>query len=289
MSDTQPFLDQVAVVTGGASGVGRCLVQQLAEQGAKVVLADIDVESIERVCAELLAQGLEVDGRQVDVIREESVLALADGVFESYGAVHLLFNNAGVGVKEAARPIWTIPEKDWQWCYAVNVMGVVHGIRAFVPRMLEGGYEGHIINTSSGNGGLTSLPTTPVYASSKAALTSLTEVLHYQLLKAESALSAHVLFPGPFLVNTNILNSDRVRGDEFKVEGQGPAAYVDMAALAKSAGLDFKLTEPEEVAEMALKGVREGRFWILSKQGTSDEKLKARTENILARENPTLP
>lgn len=287
-SDSGYFAGKVAVVTGGASGVGRCLVTQLAQQGAKVVLADIDADNIQKVCAELRAQGLEVDGRQANVIKADSMNALAAGVFETYGNVHLLFNNAGVGVKEAAKPLWTIPEQDWQWAYAVNVMGVVNGIRAFVPTMLEKGEPGHVINTSSGNGGITPLPTTPVYASSKAALTSLTEVLHAQLRKAESKLQAHVLFPGPYLVNTNILNSDRARTDEFRVEGQGPAAYVDMAALAKSAGLDFKLTEPEEVAEMALEGVRAGKFWILSKLGSSDDKLRARTENILSRENPPL-
>ena len=280
------FTDKIAVVTGGASGVGRCLVKQLAQQGARVVMADIHSQSLESVCAELRAEGLSVEGIEADVTRSESVQALADKVFEKYGAVHLLFNNAGVGVKEATRPIWTIPEKDWQWAYAVNVMGVVNGLRSFVPRMLEGGYEGHVINTSSGNGGITSLPTTPVYASSKAALTSLTEVLHLQFLAQGAKLKAHVLFPGPYLVNTNILNSDRARTDEYRVEGQGPAAYVDMEALAKSAGLEFKLTEPEEVAEMALAGVRNGQFWILSKLGSSDEKLQARTASILARENP---
>ena len=282
------FKGKVAVVTGGASGVGRCIVMQLAQLGAKVVLADIDAENIAKVCAELRAQGLDVDGMQANVIKAESMEALAAAVFAKYGNVHLLFNNAGVGVKEAAKPLWTIAEQDWQWAYAVNVMGVVNGIRAFVPTVLERGEPGHVINTSSGNGGITSLPTTPVYASSKAALTSLTEVLHAQFLKAEAQLQAHVLFPGPFLVNTNILNSDRARTDEYRVAGQAPAAYVDMAALAKSAGLDFKLTEPEEVAEMALEGVRKGQFWILSKLGSSDDKLRARTENILARENPPL-
>jgi NAD(P)-dependent dehydrogenase (short-subunit alcohol dehydrogenase family) len=168
----------------------------------------------------------------------------------------------------------------------VNVIGVTNGIRAFVPTMLERGEEGHVINTSSGNGGIASLPTTPVYASSKAAVTSLTEVLHFQFLMDDAKLQAHVLFPGPYLVNTNILNSDRVRPDAFRIEGQAPATYVDMKALAESAGVEFKLTEPEEVADMAIEGIRDGRFWILSKLGKSDERLRARTQSILERENP---
>jgi len=283
------FSEKVAVVTGGASGVGRAIAAKLAGEGSRVVIADIDAESIEKTRSELADQGLAVDGMEVDVTRAESVNALAERVFASYGNIHLLFNNAGVGIKEAKRRIWTLPEKDWQWAYAVNVMGVTNGIHAFVPKMLERGEEGHVINTSSGNGGITSLATTPVYASSKAAVTSLTEVLHYQFLMDGAKLQAHVLFPGPHLVNTNILNSDRNRPDAFRVEGEAPAAYIDMKALAESSGVEFKLTEPEEVAEMAIEGIREGRFWILSTLGKSDERLRTRTRSILERENPELP
>ena len=283
------FAGKVAVVTGGASGVGRAIAARLAGAGAHVVIADINAGSIDETRDELAEQGLQVEGIQVDVTREESVVALADRVFESHRNVHLLFNNAGVGIKEAKRRIWTLPEKDWAWAYAVNVSGVTNGIRAFVPRMLENGEEGHVINTSSGNGGITSLPTTPVYASSKAAVTSLTEVLHYQFLMEGAKLQAHVLFPGPHLVNTNILNSDQNRPDAFQIEGASTAAYVDMKALAESSGVEFKLTEPEEVADMALEGVQEGRFWILSTLGKSDDRLKARTHSILERSNPELP
>jgi NAD(P)-dependent dehydrogenase (short-subunit alcohol dehydrogenase family) len=280
------FTGKVAVITGGASGVGRAIAAKLADEGARVVIADVDAESIDKTRAELEERGLPVDGMEVDVTLGESVDALAERIFERYGNVHLLFNNAGVGIKEAKRRIWTLPEKDWQWTYAVNVLGVANGVRAFVPTMLERGEEGHVINTSSGNGGIASLPTTPVYASSKAAVTSLTEVLHFQFLMEGAKLQAHVLFPGPHLVNTNILNSDRVRPDAFRIEGQAPATYVDMKALAESAGIAFKLTQPEEVADMAIEGIRNDRFWILSKEGNSDARLQARTESILARANP---
>lgn len=283
------FEGKVAVVTGGGSGIGRCLVTQLAEAGARVVAADVLADAAESTAAALRDRGFDVVGKVVDVTRAESVDALADSVFASHGNVHLLFNNAGVGVNEARRKMWELHAKDWEWAYAVNVHGVTNGIRAFLPRMLEKGEEGAVVNTSSGNGGIHNLPTTPIYASSKAAVTSLTEVLHYQLLQAGSKITAHALFPGPFLVDTNILNSDRARGDEFRVAGNAPAAYVDMKALAASAGVGFQLTQPEEVAAMALEGVREGRFWILSKLGTSDANLRRRTESILARENPKLP
>lgn len=283
------FTAKVAVVTGGASGVGRAIAAKLAGEGARVVIADVDVESIDKTRADLRRSGLEVDGIEVDVTRGESVDALAEQVFGRYGNVHLLFNNAGIGIKEAKRRIWTLPEKDWQWAYAVNVIGVTNGIRAFVPTMLERGEEGHVINTSSGNGGIVSLPTTPAYASSKAAVTSLTEVLHFQLMMDGAKLKAHVLFPGPHLVNTNILNSDRVRPEEYRIEGQGPATYVDMKALAESAGIEFKLTEPEEVADMAIEGIRNDQFWILPKLGKSDQWLQTRTQRILDRANPEPP
>jgi NAD(P)-dependent dehydrogenase (short-subunit alcohol dehydrogenase family) len=283
------FSGKVAVVTGGASGVGRAIVTQLASEGSRVVIADINAESIGKTRNELADRGLTVDGMEVDVTRAESVNALAQRVFATYGNVHLLFNNAGVGVKEAKRRIWTLPEQDWQWAFAVNVIGVTNGIRAFVPTMLERGEEGHVINTSSGNGGIASLPTTPIYASTKAAVTSLTEVLRYQFLMDGAKLQAHVLFPGPHLVNTNILNSDLNRPDAFRIEGQAQAAYIDMKALADSSGVEFKLTEPEEVANMVIEGIRNGRFWILSKLGKSDERLRTRTRSILERENPELP
>jgi NAD(P)-dependent dehydrogenase (short-subunit alcohol dehydrogenase family) len=280
------FQGKVAVITGGASGVGRAIARLLAGEGARVVIGDVDVKSIEDTCAELGDEGFQVDGLRVDVTSADSVDAFAAEVFSRHDNVHLLFNNAGVGIKEAKRRIWTIPERDWQWTYAVNVVGVTNGIRAFVPTMLDNGQEGHVVNTSSGNGGIASLPTTPVYASSKAAVTSLTEVLRFQFLMDDAKLKAHVLFPGPHLVNTNILNSDRVRPDQFKIEGQKPATYVDMKTLAESAGVEFKLTEPEEVAEMAIEGVRNDQFWILSKEGKSDQRLRSRTEAILERRNP---
>ncbi len=280
------FAGRVAVITGGASGIGRAIATSLASQGARVVIADVVEDVLAKTCADLSARGLTVEGRVTDVTREDSVEALAAHVFGTYGNVHLVFNNAGVGVNEARRKVWELHPKEWAWAYAVNVMGVMHGIRAFVPRMLEAGEEGAIVNTVSGNGGVASLPTTPIYASSKAAATSLTEVLHAQLVASGSKITAHALFPGPFLVDTDILNSDRARTDAYRHEGQTPSPHADMKALAASAGVEFKLTQPEEVAEMALEGVREGRFWILSPLGKSNENLLRRTQSILDRENP---
>jgi NAD(P)-dependent dehydrogenase (short-subunit alcohol dehydrogenase family) len=281
------YKDRVAVVTGGASGVGRALGQQLAERGAKVVLADIDQGRLDATAADIRPEGGDVVGLQVDVTKEDSVEQLAAEVFARFGAVHLLFNNAGVGLGEARKEIWTLPGNDWRWGIDVNVLGVVYGIRAFVPRMLAAGEEAVVINTSSANGGLRSLPNTPIYAATKAAVTSITEVLHQQLLRAGDKVKAAILFPGPHTVNTSIMASRRVRPLEYAGDGpEEPVAYNTMEELVKTTGLNLKLTEPEEVAAFALEGLLAGKFWLLPESEDGDRLFRNRADNILARENP---
>ncbi len=281
------FRDRVAVITGGASGVGRALGVRLATEGARVVLADIDQARLDATAAEIAADtGAQVVGIKVDVTKAESVDALADAVYDRFGAAHLVFNNAGVGLGEAQRTFWDLPVNDWHWGFDVNVFGVVYGIRSFVPRMLAGGEEGVIINTSSGNGGLRSLPNTPIYAASKAAVTSMSEVLHQQFLREGDKLRAAVLFPGPHVVNTSILASKRNRPDGYGAADDNKPAYETMEDLVRTTGLKMALTEPEEVAAFALEGVREGRFWLLPESAENDTKLRERMDNILERSNP---
>lgn len=284
----EDFSGRVAVVTGGASGVGKCLCADLARAGAHVVIADIDPARLETVRAEIDALG---DGDVLaiacDVTKEASVRALADQVFDRFETVHLLFNNAGVGLGEAQRKIWSLPLSDWRWGIDVNVLGVVHGIAAFVPRMLEAGQEGVVINTGSTNGGLRSLPNTPIYAATKAAVTSISEVLHQQLLREGGRLRAAILFPGPHTVNTGIMASGEVRPDDYvEDEAQRKVAYRTMEDLVRTTGLQLQLTEPEEVAAFALGGVRAGRFWLLPDSEDNDGLIAARTEQILARRDP---
>ena len=284
----QDFSGRVAVVTGGASGVGKCICTQLAEQGAHVVIVDIDPKRIEETRSALEDAGSgRVLGMACDVTREEDVRALAEKVFAEFPTVHLLFNNAGVGLGEAAKKMWDIPLSDWRWGLDVNVLGVVHGIAAFVPRMLAAGEEGVVINTSSTNGGLRSLPNTPIYAATKAAVTSISEVLHQQLLREGGKLRAAILFPGPHTVNTGILASGEVRPAQYvDNEDQKKVAYRTMDDLLKTTGLQMKLTEPEEVAEFALAGVRSGRFWLIPDNPDGDKLIAVRTEQILARQDP---
>lgn len=286
---TGGFAGKTAVVTGGASGVGRALCARFADEGMNVVLADIEAPALEATAAELRERGGNVIGLQADVTDPDSMLALEAASREAFGNIHVLCNNAGVGIKEAQRRIWTLTPNDWQWGFGVNVMGVANGLRAFVPNMLAHGEPGHVVNTSSGNGGLASLPTTPIYAATKAAVTSLTEVLHFQFLMDKAALQAHVLFPGPHIVNTNILSSMRNRPEHLRDDNE-PVAYTTMADLAKATGMDnMPLTEPEEVAETCLEGMRAGAFWILPASRANDAQFRARVDSILARSNPVLP
>ncbi len=160
------FSKKIAVVTGGASGIGRSLVKELLAAGAKVVIGDVEQAALDRVTAEFADAG-DILGVVTDVSNPDSVNALADKVYDSYGACHLLFNNAGVAAPSAN--VWETTANDWTWVHGVNVYGVVHGIQAFVPRMIASGEEGYVINTSSGDGGVSPLPYQSVYASSKAA------------------------------------------------------------------------------------------------------------------------
>lgn len=284
------FKGKTAVVTGGASGVGRCLCDVFVREGMNVVVADIEEGPLDAAVEELIAAGANAIGVRTDVTESQSVLALADTAFDTYGNVHVLCNNAGVGIKEAARRIWTLTANDWKWGYGVNVMGVANGISAFVPRMLEHGEEGHVVNTTSGNGGCYPFPTTPIYASSKAAVTSLTEVLHSQFLMDGVAIQAHLLYPGPYLVNTQILASQRNRQEAYRDEEE-VGDYLSMEDLKKATegqNAEFKLTEPSEVAETCLKGIRNGQFWIRPFTEEHQEKIKRRCESLLGNTNPVL-
>ena len=278
----QDLQGKIALITGGASGVGKAIGARLVREGCRVILCDIDQGKLDVAVADIGAEA----GLAADVTKEQAVEQLADTVFARFGAVHLLFNNAGVGLGEANRKIWTLPLNDWRWGIDVNVLGVVHGIKAFVPRMLASGEEGVVINTSSSNGGLRSLPNTPIYAASKAAVTSISEVLHQQLLREGTQVRAAILFPGPNTVNTSIMASNLVRPDEYAEGTSREVAYRTMQELVEKTGLKISLTEPEEVADFAVDGVKAGRFWLLPESETGDAMLRDRMTNILARVDP---
>jgi NAD(P)-dependent dehydrogenase (short-subunit alcohol dehydrogenase family) len=282
----QTLEGRVAVVTGGGGGIGRALGEAFGRAGMKVVLADIQSELLDKTVTELQGDGLDVIGVPTDVTAYESVEALRDAALSAYGGVHVVCNNAGIGAG-AEGPMWEHEQRDWEWALAVNVWGVIHGINAFVPVMLSQGDEGHVVNTSSGNGGIAPLAPTPQYAATKAAVVTITECLYGQL--DGTPVSASVLFPGPHMLRTGLFESWRSRPDRFAKTRPRRTPYTTVEELERqmeAAGVPIAYTEPAEVADAVVAGVRAGRFWIHPDNPRSDEMLRLRTASILDRTNP---
>ena len=279
---------RVAVITGGAGGVGRALGERVAVEGMKVVLADVSTDPLDDAVARIQAAGHDAIGVVTDVGDLSSVEHLADVAYDTYGAVHLLCNNAGVGAG-AQGHVWDHTLNDWGWGLAVNLYGIIHGIKAFVPRMLAGGDEGHVMNTSSGNGGIAPLATTAVYATTKAAVTTLSEVLYGQLRGIDSRIGVSVLFPGPKVLNTGLLTSAGKRPERWwnGAPATGPATLDEVEARLRAAGVEPDYTPVEDVAEEAVAGIRDGRFWILPASERTDATIRARAASLLERSAPT--
>lgn len=280
------FAGKVAVVTGAASGMGLAFSHKFADEGMKVVLADIESEPLAMAEAAIKAKGGEVLSVRANVMREEDVNALADKAFERFGNVHVVCNNAGVAATAAtlrSRP-WESPLADWEWTFGVNFMGVLYGIRAFIPRMLENGEEGHIVNTASMAGLLTGANP---YNVSKHSVVCLTEGIYKEFKGMGAKLSASVLCPG--LIKTAILESERNRPPEF-----GPAT--DLSAQrpevqAFSAGFEAALKmgyEPEDVALQVFEAIRDDKFYIFPAQPNVLASVKSRMEDIIEQRNPTV-
>lgn len=279
---------RVGVVTGGAGGLGRAIGERFAREGMKVVLADVQAEPLERTIAECRAAGLEIIGVVTDVTNQASVDALRDATLAAYGAVHVVCNNAGIGAGAEGK-MWEHELNDWRWAIGVNVMGVVHGINSFVPVMLAQDDEGHIVNTSSGNGGVSPLPSTPQYAATKAAVVTITECLYGQLQDVGGKIGASVLFPGPHILRTGLFESWRSRTAEFAKERPRVTPYTTVEALEaqmKAVGVNIAYTPVEEVAELVVAGLYANDFWIHPRSERGDNQLLARTDSILNRTNP---
>ncbi|MEH6549734.1 MAG: SDR family NAD(P)-dependent oxidoreductase [Pseudomonadales bacterium] len=259
----QDFKGKVAVVTGGASGIGRSIVAALLAEGAKVVIADVEQSALDAAVEALSAGGGEVSGVVTDVSKKESLEALADQVFSQYGACHLLFNNAGVAAPSAN--VWETTANDWAWVHGVNVMGVVYGIQAFVPRMIASGEQGHVINTSSGDGGISPLPYQSVYASSKAAVSIITECLGAQLVSENTNLRASIFYPSGGLLDTGIWTTDRNRPEELarEISTDPVPTLADFKVAAAAAGMEMEFQDLDELAQYCLQGIRDQRFIIM--------------------------
>ena len=281
---------KVAVVTGGASGIGLAMVQRFAQEGMTVVAADVRADAVDDATAKLRADGLDtVHGAVVDVTDYESVAALAEAVHAEHDGVDVLCNNAGVG-SGAEGFIWEHELADWQWGFDVNVWGVIHGIKAFVPHMVERGGPGHVVNTSSGNGGVVPFGDTAVYATTKAAVVTITESLYAHLLRAGSSVRTSVLFPGPNWLRTNLWEAWRWRPDDYAktVPRQTPYPSLDqLEQIMAERGVELEWTPLEEVADTVVRGIRAEQFWMLPPSATTDASIRARAASMLERANPT--
>jgi len=268
---------RTAVVTGAASGNGRALAGRFATEGMRVVLADIEKDALDTAAGELRAGGAEVLAVPTDVSDGDQVDALAAVAADAFGPVHVLCNNAGVATGGLISDLRT---SDWAWVLGVNLWGVIHGLRAFLPGMLEHGEPGHVINTAS-MAGLVAGPFMAPYGASKFAVVAISESLHHELRMTGSRIGVSVLCPG--WVNTRINESDRNRPDTLA--GGRPAA-TDGAASVLSQMLASGMA-PDDVAGKVHDAIREERFWVL----THPEMLPGvedRMRTILEQSNPEL-
>lgn len=288
MADLGELTGKVAVVTGGASGIGRGIVEALLDEGVRVVVADVEVPVLEATVAELAARG-DVRGIRTDVSELGSVEALADEVFDRYGACHLLFNNAGVTSGGGGLP-WEQEPNDWKWCFGVNVFGVANGVTAFVPRMIASGEPGVIVNTSSGDGGIAPVPYASVYASSKAAISCFTEALAHQLHDNGTNLRAVVFYPSGGLLDTGLWTASRNRPPELAREREhqpGPApTFEQFRERLRSLGMNAELADLGELGRFVVAEVQLGRFVIGHDLDRAGALLHARADAIAAGELP---
>jgi len=279
----QDLNGKVAVVTGGAGGIGRALVERFVAEGLRVVVADVEVGALEATVAELRSGGADVTGVVTDVTSPESVEALADAAYAAYGAVHVLCNNAGVGPPGGL--VWETTPNDWRWTFGVNVFGVAHGVQAFVPRMLAAGEEGLVINTSSPDGPIAPMPQASVYAATKCAVTCLTECLAAQLEAEGTCLRAAVFYPsGKGLLDTGLWTSDRNRPAGLARERPRSTPAMTVAAL-RDQGVPVQPLD--ELADLVVDGIRDGRFVMVLDPERHAGTLRDRAARFGGLGNPT--
>ena len=271
---------QVAVVTGGASGIGFAMARRFAREGLAVVLADVERGALDRAVGELRASGAEAHGHVTDVRDPEAMEALAHEVWKRNGRADVLCNNAGVAT------LGRIADQtlaDWEWVFGVNFWGVLHGIRAFLPKLQAAGRPAHIVNTAS-LAGLVNSPMLAPYFVSKHAVVSLSECLHLELLAEGSPIGVSVLCPG--FVKTSIMDSSRNReagpSEAEQLERPGAGQLDQIMRFGITTGMD-----PAEVADKVFAAVTDGRFWVLPHDGSCD-RVRAVAARSFGDENPVL-
>jgi NAD(P)-dependent dehydrogenase (short-subunit alcohol dehydrogenase family) len=276
----QNFAGRVAVITGAGSGIGAAMARRFAREGMKIVVSDIDAAAAETTRAHLSEAGHEAIAVRTDVAIPAEVEALAEAAYQQFGAVHLLCNNAGVVPSGRQRTVWEYPLEDWEWSLGVNLMGLIHGIRSFVPRMLAQGDEGHVVTTASVAGLVGSSGSVP-YGLAKQGAIRATESLYAALQERGAPIGVTLLCPG--LVNTGIYRSERNRPADLRPAAGAAEETPELQAIAEQ--LYGNAISPDEVAEMVHRAVVDNQFYLLTTD-KFDEPIRERTEAILGRRNP---
>ncbi len=268
---------RVAVITGGASGIGLALADALGAEGMKLVLADIEQGALDRAVADLSGRGLEVVGVRTDVADFASMQALAQATLAAFGKVHLICNNAGVSI---TGPLWELSMDDWRWVYDVNTWGVIHGIKAFVPILIEQGEPGHVITTAS----LASFGPTgehAPYCSSKAAAWSITQALYSELRAWDTPIGVTLVCPG--MVDTQIHRSWRNRPEGDRPWSDRESA--DPEHMKGSEVFQGRGIPASEVAAATVAAVKENRFFVFTGEHWSDF-MANRVQGLASGANP---
>jgi len=275
------FKDKVAVITGAASGIGRAIAERCVVAGMKVVLADVHEADLTKAETELKTAGGNVLAVKTDVSKRSDVELLARQTLDTFGQVHLLFNNAGVTADGAP---WEATWNDWEWAIGVNLWGVIHGVKVFTPLMLAQNTECHIVNTSSTAGLIVGSMVAP-YSVTKHAIVALSENLYLTLQQRNSLVKVSVLCPG--FVRTNIANAERSRPAELQNEPVEKTPQIQAGLNAFKAAIEAGVS-PLQVADVVFEAIRKEQFYVLPSPEWI-ELIKLRTDNLLRLENPHSP
>jgi NAD(P)-dependent dehydrogenase (short-subunit alcohol dehydrogenase family) len=280
------FKCKVAVITGAASGIGRGLAEHSAKEGMKVVIADIEEPALKETEQALKSAGANVLTVLTDVSKLSDVENLARKTLDTFGAVHLLFNNAGVQVGAgASKPLWDNTIADWEWVLGVNLWGVIHGIRVFTPIMLRQDKDCHIVNTAS-MAGLITEPTLVIYAVTKAGVIKLSEGLYLQLKQMNSQVGVSVLCPA--FVSSQLGDAERNRPSELQNPPETPQHLEQPPLKNEIRKGNWNILNPEQCAEIVFRAIQDGTFYILT-DPLINELTRQRADNILRGRNPEIP
>lgn len=277
------FKDKVAVITGAASGIGRGLAERCVQEGMKVVLADVEEPALIQAEKSLRALNGTVLSVRTDVSKADDVEALSKKILDEFGAVHLLFNNAGVEVRGT---VWEQTPADWEWIINVNLWGVIHGIRVFVPIMLQQQTECHIANTSS-VAALTSAPGLGSYKVTKQGILALSETLYHELRQRDAQIGVSVLFPR--FIRSRLGEAERNRPAALRnPPGERPLSPHEQVQIQWFREQNEKGMPPDQFADLVFKGIKQNTFYILS-HPESTGAIQRRMEDIIQQRNPTPP